>query len=72
MVVILGLIAGVVDYNRIKKDKIPIFCILFTDDSTCKVTYIGVGYKVIRYTGFSINEPFKNNIGVRFGLVYAL
>ena len=32
-----------------------------------KVTYWGLGYKVIRYVGVSPKEPFKNNIGVKYG-----
>lgn len=67
LVIVIGLIMSIVDYNKVTQNESPIFCIKLADGSTEKVTYIGLGYKVIRYTGVSINEPFKNNIGVKFG-----
>lgn len=67
IVVLIGLITSIFDYSRFKENKEPIFCIKLSNGSTGKIIYIGLGYKVIRYTGVSINEPFKNNIGVKFG-----
>ena len=66
-VILIAIISSIVDYNRIKKNESPIFCIKFSNGTTGKATYVGLGYKIIRYTGVSINEPFKSNIGVKFG-----
>ena len=43
------------------------YTIKFVTDNGSKVTYWGLGYKVIRYTSVSPNEPYKNNIGVKYG-----
>ena len=32
-----------------------------------KVTYWGLGYKVVRYVGVSPNEPYESNVGVKMG-----
>ena len=41
--------------------------IIIISDNGNKVTYWGLGYKVIRYTSVSPYESFKSNRGVKFG-----
>ena len=50
IVVILGIIFFLVDYNRVKKQEKPIFCILNDEanDGGTKI-YLGLGYKVIDF-----------------------
>ena len=64
---IIGLITNYVDGNRVSKGKKPRFCIDIVSEDGSKVTYWGLGYKVIRYVGVSPNEPFENSIGVKIG-----
>ena len=45
----------------------PKCCIKIVSYDGSKVTYWGLGYKVIRYVGVSPNEPYENNIGVKMG-----
>ncbi len=44
--------------------------IIKTSQDGSKVTYWGLGYKVVRYVGVSHNEPYKNNIGVKMGSLF--
>ncbi len=43
------------------------YCIKVISNEGSKVTYWGLGYKVIRYVGVSPNEPYENNIGTKMG-----
>lgn len=56
-----------VDSGRVTTGKEPKFCIKTVNSTGSKVTYWGLGYKVIRYVGVSPNEPFDMNIGVKMG-----
>ena len=52
IIVILGIIFFVIDYNRVKKQEKPIFCIqnpagVINDGGT--IEYFGLGYKVIDF-----------------------
>lgn len=67
IVLLLAIITGVIDYRRIKDNKAPIFTIKLASEEEGKITYIGLGYKVIGYWGVSIHEPFENNMGLKFG-----
>lgn len=50
IIVILGLIFFMVDYNKVKNNKSPIFCVLqaVANDGGTKI-YLGLGYKVIDF-----------------------
>lgn len=60
-----GLITSYIDSARVRNSVEPKFTIKIVNGN--KVTYIGLGYKVIRYPSISPNEPYKNNIGVKYG-----
>lgn len=56
-----------IDSARVRNGVEPKFTIKVVSDGGSKVTYWGLGYKVIRYTKISPSEPYKNNIGVKYG-----
>lgn len=64
---IAGIITNYMDSARVRTGYEPKFCIKTVSYDGNKVTYWGLGYKVIRYVGVSPNEPYKNNIGVKMG-----
>ena len=66
-VVIVGVITNYIDSSRVTTNHEPKFCIKTISSDGCKVTYWGLGYKVIRYVGVSPNEPYESNIGVKMG-----
>ena len=63
----LGLFTSYVDSARVRNGVEPKYVIKLVNKSGNKVTYYGLGYKVIRYVSVSPNEPYKNNIGVKYG-----
>lgn len=67
ILIVLGFITNYIDGGRVSTGNEPKFCIKFINKNGNKVTYIGLGYKVIRYVGVSPDEPYKNNIGVKMG-----
>lgn len=67
IVVILGFITKYIDGGRVATNNEPRYCIKIVSNDGSKVTYWGLGYKVIRYVGVSPKEPYKNNIGVKMG-----
>ena len=71
IVVILLIIAGIItnyaDGGRVATGHEPKYCIKIVSDDGSKVTYWGLGYKVIRYVGVSPKEPYESNIGVKMG-----
>lgn len=56
-----------IDSGRVTTNHEPKCCIKVANRDRNKVTYIGLGYKVIRYVRTSIDEPYENNIGVKMG-----
>lgn len=67
ILVVAGLVTSYIDSARVRNSIEPKFAIKITTDGGNKVTYWGLGYKVIRYPSVSPNEPYKNNLGVRYG-----
>lgn len=63
----LGLVTSYIDSARVRNGVEPRFVIKFVSSDGCKITYIGLGYKVIRYPSVSPREPYKNNRGVKYG-----
>lgn len=56
-IIILGLIFFVVDYNKVKKQELPVFCVYidtYHDGGT--IEYLGLGYKVIAFHKFDMEE----------------
>lgn len=67
ILIIFGIITSSIDKNRVAENHEPKFCIKIVNNDGSKVTYWGLGYKVIRYISTSENEPYENNIGTKFG-----
>ena len=65
--VIIGLVTGFLDNTKVRNNLEPQYTIKIVNEDGSRITYLGLGYKVIRYVGVSPNEPFKNNIGVKYG-----
>ena len=65
--IIAGLVTGYIDNSRFRESIEPQFVIKQVDEYNKKITYWGLGYKIIRYPNESINEPFENNKGAKFG-----
>lgn len=67
ILVTTGLVTSYMDSARVRNSVEPKFTIKIVTDGGNKVTYWGLGYKVIRYPSVSPNEPYKNNVGVKYG-----
>lgn len=67
ILIIVGIITNYADTGRVTTGHEPKYCIKIISDDGGKVTYWGLGYKVIRYVGVSPNEPYESNIGVKMG-----
>lgn len=64
---IIAIITKYADTARVGTGHEPRYCVKVINNDGSKVTYWGLGYKVIRYIGVSPNEPYENNIGVKMG-----
>ena len=62
-----GLITGYIDSARVRNSVEPKYTLKLISPDGKKITYLGLGYKVIRYINVSPNEPYKNNKGVKMG-----
>ena len=69
-IVLLGIIFGITDYNKIKYGENPNFMIRITDGSKQVQYYIGLGYMMERKVGVSYKEPLISDIYVRFGILF--
>ena len=67
ILIVLGFIANYVDKGRVSTGHEPKFTIKITTDGGNKITYWGLGYKIVRYSSVSPNEPFKNSLGTKMG-----
>ena len=67
MLIIAGIITNYIDSGRVTTGHEPQYSIKIVNNNGTKITYWGLGYKVIRYTKISPNEPYENNIGVKMG-----
>lgn len=67
IIILASLITAYIDGGRVSTGHEPICTIKLTNKDKNKITYWGLGYKVIRYTSTSIDEPYKNNRGVKMG-----
>lgn len=67
ILVIVGIITNYVDSANVTTGHEPKYCIKIVSEDGSKITYWGLGYKVIRYVRVSPNEPYKNNVGVKMG-----
>lgn len=67
LIIIAGIITNYIDSGRVTTGNEPQYCIKIVNDSGTRITYWGLGYKVVRYVKISPNEPYENNIGVKMG-----
>jgi len=67
ILVVVGLVTSYIDGGRVRTGNEPKCCIKIVSNDGNKVTYWGLGYKVVRYPSVSLNEPFKNSLGVKMG-----
>ena len=64
---VFGIFFKYVDTARVRTGHEPKLTIKLISKNGNKVTYWGLGYKVIRYPSVSPDEPYKNNRGVKMG-----
>lgn len=67
ILLIFSFYTHLIDSARVRNGIEPKFTIKIVSEDDKKITYIGLGYKVIRYVSKSIDEPYKNNRGVKYG-----
>ena len=67
ILIIASLITKYIDTANVSTGNEPECCIKIVSQDGGKVTYWGLGYKVVRYVGVSPNEPYESNIGVKMG-----
>ena len=67
LLVSAALVTSYIDSARVRNSVEPKCTIKIVSEDGNKVTYWGLGYKVIRYPSVSPNEPYKNNRGVKYG-----
>ena len=67
ILVVAGLITSYADSARVRNGVEPKYVIKIVTDGGNKVTYWGLGYKVVRYPAVSPREPYKNSLGVKYG-----
>lgn len=63
----IGFITSYADSGRVTTGHEPSYCVKVISSDEKKVTYWGLGYKVVRYVKNSPKEPYENNIGVKMG-----
>jgi hypothetical protein len=62
-----SLTTSYIDSARVRNSVEPKYTIKIVSEDGKKITYWGLGYKVIRYTSAHPNESYKNNVGVKYG-----
>lgn len=67
VIIIAGIITNYIDSGRVTTGHEPRCCIKIVSNGGSKITYWGLGYKIVRYVKISPNEPYENNIGVKMG-----
>lgn len=67
LLVTASLVTSYIDSARVRNSVEPKCTIKIVSEDGSKVTYWGLGYKVVRYVGVSPDEPYENSIGVKMG-----
>lgn len=67
ILVFSSLLTSYVDSARVRNAVEPKCVVKIVSEDGSRVTYWGLGYKVVRYPSVSPNEPYKNNRGVKYG-----
>ena len=67
ILIMASLITKYIDTANVSTGHEPECCIKTVSWDGNKVTYWGLGYKVVRYVGVSPDEPYESNIGIKMG-----
>ncbi len=67
ILIIASIITKYIDTANVSTGHEPECCIEIVSQDGGKVTYWGLGYKVVRYVGVFPDEPYEDNIGVKMG-----
>ena len=67
VLIIASLVTKYIDTANVSTGYEPECCIKIVSQDGSKVTYLGLGYKVVRYVGVSPDESYESNIGVKMG-----
>lgn len=67
LLITLSIFTYFMDLKNYNNNIEPKHCIKVINKDDSKVTYYGLGYKIIRYVNVSPVEPFSNNKGSKFG-----
>lgn len=67
LLITAALVTSYTDSARVRNAVEPVHTIKIVSEDGSKITYWGLGYKVIRYPSVSPNEPYRNNRGVKYG-----
>lgn len=67
LLITLGLLTSYIDSARVRNSQEPKYVIKIVNKDGTRVTYWGLGYKIILYPSVSPQEPYKNNRGVKYG-----
>lgn len=67
ILLLTGLVTSYIDSARVRNSVEPKYTLKIISDGGNKITYWGLGYKVIRYPAVSPNESYKSSLGVKFG-----
>lgn len=67
VILVFGIYSSYKDSVRVSNNQEPKLTLKIVSKDENKITYWGLGYKVIRYPSVSPNEPYENNRGVKFG-----
>jgi len=67
ILLLAGLVTSYIDSARVRNGVEPKYTLKIISEGGNKITYWGLGYKVIRYPAVSPKESFKSSLGVKYG-----
>ena len=67
IILLLSLFFRIYDSRMVRTGNEPKLVIKIVNTDGTKITYWGLGYKIIRYPSVSPNEPYKSSRGVKMG-----
>ena len=67
ILIIFGIFTSYIDSARVRNNIEPKYTLKIVSNNGDKITYWGLGYKIIRYPSVSPNEPYKNKLAAKYG-----
>ncbi len=64
ILIVAGIVTNYIDSGRVATGHEPKYCIKIVNNDGSKVTYWGLGYKVIRYVGSDSIYPLPNDVAI--------